>query len=210
MASVVVVLYMIFLWLEGSDLPGRVERAFGADRAATIRDVTLQINETVSRYIGVLTLLCGAQAVVAAVTLGLLGTDFFVLWAVLIFLLCFIPYFGPFISISLPVLVTFMQFPDDPWRGIVALVVLVTVNQFCDNFLNPRMNGHRLGVSPLLILVSLSFWGWLWGVVGLILAVPMTVLIKIVLERIEATRPIAILMSGTGGPTEEGSPQREH
>jgi predicted PurR-regulated permease PerM len=193
--SVIVALYLIFLWLERADLPRRIDAALGPDRGAAIREVASQINHSVSRYLGVLTLLCLSQAVVAAVTLGLLGVDFFALWAVLIFLLCFIPYFGPFVSISLPVLLTFMEYPDQPWRGVVALVVLVSVNQTCDNFLNPRLNGERLGVSPLLILVAITFWGWMWGVVGMILAVPLTVTIKLILERIDATRPIATLMS---------------
>jgi predicted PurR-regulated permease PerM len=193
--SVVVVLYTIFLWLEWSDLPGRIDQAFGPERGAAIRDVVDRINEAITRYLGVLTLLCLMQGVVATATLALLHVDFFLLWGVLLFLLCFIPYFGPFFGISLPVLMTFVQYPHQPWRGIVALVVLVTVNQFTDNFLNPRLNGQRLGVSPLLLLLALSFWGWLWGVVGLLLAVPLTVSLKIILERIEITRPIAVLMS---------------
>ena len=202
-ASVIVVLYMIFLWLEWTDLPGRFDQAFGTEKGAAMREVAGQINDTISRYLGVITLLCLTQGIVATTTLGLLGTDFFVLWGLLIFLLCYIPYFGPFISISLPVLLTFAQYPHEPWRGIIALVVLVVVNQTCDNFLNPRLNGQRLGVSPLLMLVALSFWGWLWGVVGLILAVPLTVSLKILLERIPATRPIAILMSDRGADTSE-------
>jgi predicted PurR-regulated permease PerM len=193
--SVVVVLYTVFLWLEWNDLPGRIDQAFGQERGAAIRDVLAQINEAITRYLGVLTLLCLLQGVIAAATLGLLQVDFALLWGTLLFLLCFIPYFGPFIGVSLPVLVTFMQYPDQPWRGIVALVVLVTVNQVTDNVLNPHLNGHKLGISPLLILLALSFWGWLWGVVGLLLAVPLTVSLKIILERIELTRPIAVLMS---------------
>ncbi len=193
--GVIVVLYTVFLWLEWNDLPGRIDQAFGPERGAAIREVMGRINETITRYLGVLTLLCLMQGVIAAATLGLLRVDFFLLWGVLIFLFCFIPYFGPFISISVPVLVTFMQYPDQPWRGIVALVVLVTVNQVTDNIINPRLNGWKLGVSPLLMLLALSFWGWLWGVVGLVLAVPLTVSIKIVLERIDSTRPLAVLMS---------------
>jgi predicted PurR-regulated permease PerM len=193
--AVIVVLCTVFLWLEWADLPGRIEQAFGPERGARLREVGNQINDTISRYLGVLTLLCLMQATVALVTLGLLRVDFFVLWAVLFFLLCYIPYFGPFFAVSLPVLTAFVQYPDQPWRGIVALVVLAAVNQLSGNVLNPRLNGHKLGVSPLLILLALSFWGWLWGVVGVVLAVPLTVSIKIILERIEATRPIAILMS---------------
>jgi predicted PurR-regulated permease PerM len=193
--SVVVVLYMLFLWLEWSALPGRVEQAFGPERGAYLRDLGGRINDAIARYLGILTLLCLLQGTAAMLTLGLLGTDFFVLWGVLFFLFCYIPYFGPFIAVSLPVLMTFMQYPNQPWRGLVALVVLGTVNQLCDNVINPRLNGHRLGISPLLMLAALSFWGWMWGVVGLILAVPLTVSIKIILERIDSTRPIAILMS---------------
>jgi predicted PurR-regulated permease PerM len=132
---------------------------------------------------------------VAIVVLGLLRVDLFVLWGLLIFLFCYIPYLGPFVSIGTPILLTFVQYPDQPWRGFVALVVLVTVNQITDNVINPRLTGHRLGISPLLVLLALAFWGSLWGIVGMILAVPLTVTVKIILERIDGTRPIVVLMS---------------
>lgn len=193
--TLVVLLYMVFIWLEWAHLANRLEVALGAERGREVAALVDRINHSISRYLGVLTLLCLMQGCVAMLVLGLLGVDLFLLWGILIFLLCYVPYLGPFVAIGTPILVTFVQYPDEPWRGLVALVVLVSVNQVTDNVINPRVTGHRLGISPLMVLLALSFWGALWGVVGMILAVPLTVTVKLILESIDATRPLAVLMS---------------
>jgi predicted PurR-regulated permease PerM len=115
------------------------------------------------------------------------------MWSILIFVLNYIPYLGSLLAIALPIALSFLH--KEPGTALAVAIGLVGIQLALGNFVEPRMAGRRLGVSPLLILLSLSFWGLVWGIVGMILAVPLLVSIKIVLENIPATRPLATLMS---------------
>ena len=123
------------------------------------------------------------------------GVLFAVLWGVLTFLLNFIPNIGSMISVVPPVLITLFHFGSiSKTLGVaVALVALQTV---VGNFIEPKMMGKGLDLSPLTVLLSLLFWGWMWGIPGMLLSVPLTAAIKIAFEQIDATRPIALMMAG--------------
>ena len=101
---------------------------------------------------------------------------------------------GSMVAVALPIGMSFVQF-DTALTPIIIAAILIVAQQAVGNLLEPRMIGQRLGVSPLIILLSLAFWGFLWGVPGMILSAPLAVSIKIVLENIEQTRPIARLCS---------------
>jgi predicted PurR-regulated permease PerM len=94
----------------------------------------------------------------------------------------------------LPIVLSFLQF-DDVWKPIVVAIALVGIQQGIGTWLEPRLAGHRLDVSPLLIVLSLAFWWTIWGVPGAILAVPLLVIVKIILDNIPETKPIATLIS---------------
>lgn len=192
-AAAIVGVYLFFLLLEMAGFPKRVREAFGSEEANGTLEVADQINEAVGSYLSVLTFVSLLQGGLSTVVLGALGIDFFLLWGLLIALLNLIPYLG-LVGVAMPVLFAFLLHPDEPWRGLTALGLLVTIQLVVDNVITPRLTGHKLGVSPLLVLLALAFWGWLWGPVGLVLAVPLTVSLKIVLEQVPATRPIAVLM----------------
>ena len=99
-------------------------------------------------------------------------------------------------AVSLPIVLSFLQYAEEPWKPLlITLLLLLLVQRVVDNFIEPRLAGQKLGLSPLIVLLSLAFWGWLWGVVGLILAVPLTVIGKIILENIRETKPLATLIS---------------
>ena len=114
---------------------------------------------------------------------------------VLIFLFNFIPYLGSLVAVSLPIVLIFLQFIEEPWKPLLITLLLLLVQRVVDNFIEPRLTGQKLGLSPLLVLLSLAFWAWLWGVVGMIMAVPLTVIGKIILENIRETKPLATLLS---------------
>lgn len=191
---VVILFYLIFLIAEGATFRKRVNNAFGEGQASKIMDVIGTINKAIAQYIAVKTLISFIIAAISTAILGAFRVDFFILWGILTFFANFIPYVGSMAAVTPPILLAFLQF-DHPWKGIAIAILLIGAQLLTGNIIEPRLAGKRLGVSPLMILLSLAFWGWLWGVVGMILAVPTIVIIKIVLENIEQTRPVAGMLS---------------
>jgi predicted PurR-regulated permease PerM len=194
-ATFVVLIYLIFLIAERVSLPGRVARAFGETQAKEIMAVVEAINRSVHDYIALKTFVSFLQGFLSFVVLAAFGVDFAVMWGVLIFLFNFIPYIGSLVAVSLPVLLSFLQYAEEPWKPLLITLLLLVIQRVVDNYIEPRLTGQKLGVSPLIVLLSLAFGGWLWGVVGMILAVPLTVIAKIILENIRATTPLATLIS---------------
>jgi predicted PurR-regulated permease PerM len=194
-ATFVVLIYLIFLMAERLSLPARVARAFGEARANEIMAVVEAINRSVHDYIALKTFVSVLQGLLSFAVLAAFGVEFAVMWGVLIFLFNFIPYIGSFVAVSLPIVLSFLQYAEEPWKPLVITLLLLLIQRVVDNFIEPRLTGQKLGLSPLLVLLSLAFWGWLWGVVGMILAVPLTVIGKIILENIRETKPLATLIS---------------
>jgi predicted PurR-regulated permease PerM len=194
-ATFVVLIYLIFLIAERVSLPGRVARAFGEARAKEIMAVVESINRAVHDYISLKTFVSVLQGLLSFTVLAAFGVDFAVMWGILIFLFNFIPYIGSFVAVSLPIVLSFLQYAEEPWKPLLITLLLLLIQRVVDNLIEPRLTGHKLGLSPLIVLLSLAFWAWLWGVVGMILAVPLTVIVKIVLENIRETKPLATLIS---------------
>lgn len=189
----VVAVYLLFLAMEKASIPRRVREAFSPARASNILAVIDSVNQGIGEYLAVKTLISFIGGTLTTLVLWLFGVDFYVMWGILAFLLNYIPYVGTLVAVSLPIMLSLVQF-DSLWPAISITVLLVLIHQGLALF-EPRIAGSRLGVSPFLILLALAFWGYIWGITGMILAVPMLVTIKIVLENIPETRPIARLIS---------------
>ena len=193
--SLVVVFYMIFLLAEEAGFGRRLVSAFGAQRAERITHVINTINVAVARYITVKTFVSALVGGISTLILTLFGVKYAFMWGMLTFFANFVPYVGSLFAVSFPIAMSFVQFGDEPFVPIIILILLVAAQQATGSYLEPLLLGRRLGVSPLMILLSLAFWGFLWGVPGMILSAPLVVTIKIILENIESTRPIAKLIS---------------
>jgi predicted PurR-regulated permease PerM len=129
--------------------------------------------------------------------LTLIGVNYAALFALIIFLLNYIPTIGSLIGVVFPSVLALLQF-STAWP-FVAVVVLLGVIQFCiGSLLEPRLMGRSLNLSPLVIILSLSFWGSIWGVTGMVLCVPLTVMLLIVCAQFPLSRPFAILLSVDG------------
>jgi predicted PurR-regulated permease PerM len=128
----------------------------------------------------------------------LIGVDFAVTWGALAFFLNFIPTVGSMIASIPPILVALVQF-DTFWPAVVTALALLTIQMVIGNGITPKVMGDQLNLSPVVVLISLVFWGWLWGIVGALLSTPIASAIKIVCENIDALKPISILM-GSGKP----------
>lgn len=190
--SLVVFVYLVFLLAERLTFPRRMALAFGDARAEHILRLVQSINEAIVNYIAVKAWISLVTGALSYVVFAMFGIDFSFFWGVLIFFLNFIPYLGGLVAMAPPAVLAFL---NSPLEGIVVIVLLIGIQLFTGQFLEPRMAGSRLNISPLLILLSLGFWGYLWGVGGMLVAVPLTVVIKIVLDHIPETRPIGTLMS---------------
>ena len=152
-----------------------------------------QIEEGINTYIVVKTG-CGlGSAAIAAIVMMIFGIDLWFVWAVLTFILNYVPYIGSLIATIPPLIIGLILLPP---VGLLALTGLLLVNQqVWGNYIETKWAGRALDLSPVILLLITAFSFWLWGIVGMVLAVPLFVIVKIVLENIEETRPIAILLS---------------
>jgi len=191
--TVVVLLLMIFILLETEHFPARIVYAYGEARSVKILEVARTIVGDVMKYLSIKTLIAVITGLLFTGFLGACGVEFFVLWGVLAFVLHFIPYVGSYAAGLLPVAMIFIQFT--PGAALLMLAVLVIIQLVLGSYVEPRVMGRELKLSPLFIVLALAFWGWVWGIVGVFLAVPITATIKIVMENFSGTRGIARLMS---------------
>jgi len=190
----VTLVYLIFILAEQVSFPRRIRRAFGETHGSRVLGIVGSINQAIAQYIAVKTSMSVLAGVLSTAVLFLFGVDFYILWGLLIFLFNYIPYLGSLIAVALPIVLSFVQL-DEVWKSVVIALLLIGIQQAIGTVIEPRLAGQRLGVSPLLILLSLAFWGLVWGIVGMILAVPLLMTLKIILENIPETKSLATLMS---------------
>jgi len=191
-----VLLFMLFILAGSGDLGNKIRQAFPDRRAAQLAGMIANIETRVRQYLFTKTVVSAATAFASFLVLWITGVDFPLVWAFLTFLLHFIPNIGSFIAILLPCTLAFLQF-DSAGPILITLILLSIVHMTMGNVLEPKLMAFQLDLSPLMVLVSLIFWGWLWGAWGMILAVPIMATIKIVFENIESLRPLAALMGGS-------------
>lgn len=193
---VLVMLFMFFILAGSGQMAEKIKNAFSVEQAGQLASIIENIDKQVRQYLFAKTLISLATGALTWLVLVLFGVDFPLLWGFLTFLLNFIPNIGSVIATVFPVLLAFLQF-DSPTRPLIVLVLLIAAQNIIGNVLEPKLLARSLNLSPLLVLVSLMFWGWLWGLWGMVLAVPVTSMIKIICENVDALQPIAALMSGT-------------
>ncbi len=194
--SIVVAFYMIFLLQSASRLPERIRVSFSSERAQAILGVTQSINRAISEYLVVkvkASMLVGIPVALACWAFGITGA---VTWGMITFFGNFLPYIGALVAIIPPVSLAFLEF-NSLWPPLVFALVVLLIHGITSNLIEPTMTGKALGLSPLIVLIGLAFWSLLWGFVGMVLAVPLTVIFKIVLEHTPATRPLALMISET-------------
>lgn len=194
-----IVLYVIFLFLEQQVMRPKLKALFRKKEHLKVADSILsQIEQDTQTYVGIKTLMSLVTAVICWLIMKGVGLDFSEFWAILIFFLNFIPNIGPIISTIFPAILAVIQFPPQWWPVAVVVVGVSTVQCMVGNFAEPKLMGSHLNLSPFVILVTLAVWGQLWGVVGMFLSVPMTVILMIIFSHFERTKPFAVLLSENG------------
>lgn len=153
------------------------------------------IESTIRRYITTMTMLAAVTSLLVGIVLWAFGLHTAWLFALLVFVFTFIPNVGPIIATFLPLPIAFTQF-HNPWMILGIIAVPGAIHMGIGNFVAPRMMGRDLELHPVTVLMALAFWGLLWGIVGMVLAVPIVAMLRIVLSKFNTTRPLANILAG--------------
>jgi predicted PurR-regulated permease PerM len=196
---------MIFILLEASNFGTKVEAAFG--RSASSLEGPRQFLDDLTSYLGIKTLVSMVTGLLIWLLTWWIGLDFPQLWGMLAFLLNYVPTIGSIIAAVPAVLLAIVQLGLGEATAVA--VAFLTVNITFGNFIEPRLMGYGVGISPLIIFVGLIFWGWVFGPVGMLLSVPLSMSLKLALESDERTRWIAIFIGSQRDARHAVSSQRE-
>ncbi len=187
-------IFLIFILAGRGNIKIKVEKSFNKERASQIIDVIQKIDTQIQKYLAIKTVVSFVTGVLATVVLMIFGVDFAIVFGFFTFILNYIPNIGSIIATVLPLTVAVIQF-ETLWPAFWIFVILGSIQMILGNFIEPRVMGQGLGLSTLVVLFFLFFWGWLWGIPGMILSVPTAVTVKIVCTNIPPLRFVGELMS---------------
>jgi len=193
-----ILIYVGFFLAEQGSFNKKLTSLFpNEEQRDRIKKILSRINESIQTYLSVKTLASFLTGLLSFIILLSVGVDFAIFWASLIFLLNYIPTIGSLIATAFPALLALIQF-DHLTPFVIVLIGVGAVQVAVGNILEPRLMGSSLNLSPLVVILSLSLWGAIWGVAGMILCVPIMVILMIILAQFPLTRPVAILLSANG------------
>lgn len=181
---------MVFILLEASTIPTKISAAFGVG-ADTFERPRLFL-DNLGRYLGIKTVVSIVTGLLIGLITWSIGLDFPLLWGMLAFLLNYIPNIGSIIAAIPAVVVAGLQLGTG--AALATAMGFLGVNILFGNIIEPRLMGHGVGLSPLIVFIGLVFWGWVFGPVGMLLSVPLTMALKMALERDERTKWIALFL----------------
>lgn len=188
--TLIVFLLMVFMLFEASRLPEKLRNAFGWESESM-----KNLSGEVQHYLVIKTVVSLTTGLLVGLWVWMLGVPYALLWALTAFMLNYIPSIGSILAAVPAMALAWIDF--GPGRALLVGLGYLIVNITLGNFLEPHLMGRRFGISTLVVVLSLLFWGWLWGPVGMLLSVPLTMIVKIMLERTEDFRWVARLI-GTG------------
>jgi len=197
--AVLVLIYLGFLLASRAGFGRKLEEMFEEGRHAEALTIMGRIQHGVEGYIWVQTVAGGLIALGSAAIMWVMGLSHVIFWSFLIFLTNYIPVIGVAIAVLLPTVFGLVQL-DAPWKAGVIFVGMEAVHFVVGHVYLPRMQGKSLNIDPLVVLLSLAFWGVIFGVAGAFLSTPLTVIVMAVCAEFPATRGIAILLSADGHP----------
>ncbi|MCX6573025.1 MAG: AI-2E family transporter [Candidatus Aminicenantes bacterium] len=188
-----VFLFLVFIVAGRGRAEAKIPKAIGDGHAGRVHGIIGRINVQIRKYLVIKTAMSLVNGLTVWIVLKAFGIDFAALFGLLAFLLNFVPTFGSLIAAVLRVGFAFFQ-TGTFLTPFLILIITSGSDMIMGNLVEPRIMGKGLGLSPLLVFFSLLFWGWLWGIPGMILSVPLTAVIRIVCQNVPALRPVAVLM----------------
>ncbi|NCC51263.1 MAG: AI-2E family transporter [Spartobacteria bacterium] len=192
---IMILIFLMFMLLGKPYGKRKIARAFPPEIASRVTKVVSSISLQISQYLIIQTVISLLTGILVGVACSLIGISSPITWGALAFFLNFIPTIGSIVASIPPIAMALLQFYPEVWPAIITLIVILAIQQIMGNVLTPKLMGDKLNLSPVVILVSLSFWGWVWGIVGALLSIVIAAAIKIVCENIEPLNPIAVMMS---------------
>lgn len=202
-----ILLTVIFILLEAQSSPAKIRKAF-VDPQVQLRYLK-NFSQKINQYMGIKTITSFFTGFMVTVWLTILGVDFPFLWGLLAFLLNFVPNIGSIIAAIPAIILALLQI--GPGTSVLVTIGYLVINITIGSILEPRFMGRGLGLSTLVVFISLVFWGWVLGPVGMFLSVPLTMMVKLALEIKRDTRWMAILIGSdteTEAPAESAPPQK--
>lgn len=193
LTSTFLILFIImFMLLEAAGLPDKLKRAFGENTQLLAHFET--ISHSVHHYLVLKTVISVATGIAIWLCLLWLDVPYASLWGALAFLLNYIPNIGSIVAAIPAIFIVLITM--DMFSVTMVTLVYIAINTLFGNILEPRLMGNSLGISPLVVFCSLMFWGWLWGPIGMILCVPLTMVLKIISATNPETSWLAVLLGG--------------
>ncbi|MGB9499550.1 MAG: AI-2E family transporter [Dissulfuribacterales bacterium] len=187
-----ILLTVIFILLEASGFPKKIRAGFKAPEKSIANFV--KFTESVNQYVVLKTIFSLITGIFISGWLAFLGVDYALLWGLVAFLLNYVPNIGSIIAAIPAILMTLVQL--GAWHTLLVAMGYVAVNIVIGSILEPKFMGEGLGLSTLVVFLSLVFWGWVLGPVGMLLSVPLTMISKIALESSEETRWVSVMLGG--------------
>lgn len=198
LTTFLIVVYVGFMIAERGTFAAKLFKAFpDREQATATAQIIAEINAQIGRYLAVKTLINAILGVICYVILWYMDVDFALFWALIIAFSNYIPYVGSIVGVAFPVVLSLAQF-ENVYTSFILAALLTSAQIYVGNFLEPRLIGKQLNLSPLVVIISLSVWATFWGIPGAILAIPMTSMFMIIFSNFDATRFIAVLLSERG------------
>ncbi len=199
--SVLVTFLLVFFLLEGGHAPRKMNAAFGID--SRVGKYLAGVVREVQHYLGVKTLISIGTGVVLGLFTWLCGLPYAPVFGLVAFVLNYIPAIGSIIAAVPAFIVALILF--GPGRALIVVAGYLLVNTLIGNVIEPTLMGRRFGLSTLVVFVSLIFWGWMWGPLGMLMSVPLTMMIKIALDESEELHWAAVLLGRVRARPEEST-----
>ncbi|MCI5105262.1 MAG: AI-2E family transporter [Pseudomonadales bacterium] len=192
-----ILIYIGFLFLEQNHFKSKITALASKGKEDDVNEILDRIRRDIQKYIGIKMFTSALTGILSYIVMRLLGVDFAGVWGLLIFLLNFIPTVGSIIATIFPAMIALAQ--SEGYTLFLVVLLGIGAIQICvGNILEPRLMGSRFNMSPIIILLNLALWGYIWGVPGMFLCVPFLIIITIILSYFPQTRPIAIILSRDG------------
>ncbi|MCB0335678.1 MAG: AI-2E family transporter [Bdellovibrionales bacterium] len=187
--TLVVIIIMMFMLVEAADFRTKISLALEERMQMSQLEA---ITSEIQRYLGIKTVTSALTGIIVGIFVTIMGIDFPLLWAIIAFLMNFIPFIGSILASFPAILLALIQF--DLTATLIVAIGYLVINIGISNFIEPILMGTQLGLSPLVVFLSLIVWGWIWGPIGMLLAVPLTMVLKILLDHSADFKWLALMM----------------